>query len=274
MTSWQYLSEELDAWAAAGRRATLWWRDDDAVEPGPELARLLTLAEARDLPLGLAVIPARASVALAEWLVSNHARATLLQHGYAHQNHARDGEKKAELGAQRPVQVVLEELARGWARMTALFGDSWAPILVPPWNRIAECLVPELAGLGFRGLSTLGPRAAAEPAQGLVQVNTHLDIMHWPPPRGFLGEAGSLEILVAQLRARRLGEADAAEPTGLLTHHAAHDEPTWAFLEALLDRLAGHPAARFIEAAEAFARVADPPAQVAACQGVACQGVA
>ncbi len=274
MTSWRHLGEELDAWAAAGRGATLWWRDDDAVEPGPELARLLALAEARDLPLALAVIPARASEALAEWLKAQPARATLLQHGYAHQNHAREGEKKAELGAQRPVHVVLEELARGWGRMTALFGETWAPILVPPHNRIAEAVVQGLAELGFQGLSTQGPRAAVLAAPGLVQVNTHLDIMHWPDPRGFLGEAESLGILVAQLRARRLGAADAAEPTGLLTHHPAHDEPAWGFLEALLDRLAGHPAARFVEAGEAFSRVADPPAQEAACQEAACQGVA
>jgi hypothetical protein len=269
MTSWKHLSEELDAWATAGRSATLWWRDDDAVEPSPELARLLALAAARDLPLALAVIPARASEALAEWLAAHPARPALLQHGYAHQNHARKEEKKAELGAQRPANVVLEELARGWGRMTALFGETWTPVLVPPWNRIAERLVAELAGVGFRGLSTQGPRAAEEPAPDLVQVNTHLDIMHWPPPRGFLGEAESLEILVAQLRARRLGAADAAEPTGLLTHHPAHDAAAWAFLEKLLDRLAGHPAVRFIEAGEAFAKVADQPAQGAACQGAA-----
>ncbi len=267
MTSWRHLSEELDAWAAAGRGATLWWRDDDAVEPSPELARLLALARARDLPLALAVIPARASEALAQWLEAHPARAALLQHGYAHLNHAREDEKKAELGAQRPADVVLEELARGWGRMTALFGETWAPILVPPHNRIAEAVVQGLAELGFQGLSTHGPRAAAEPAPGLVQVNTHLDIMFWPDPRGFLGEPESLDILVAHLRARRLGAADAAEPTGLLTHHPAHDEPAWAFLEALLDRLAEHPAARFVEAGEAFARVVDLPAQGAACQG-------
>ncbi len=269
MTNWRNLSEELDAWATAGRSATLWWRDDDAVEPSPELARLLALARARDLPLALAVIPARASEALAAWLKVHPARAALLQHGYAHRSHAADSEKKAELGAQRPANAVLEELARGWGRMTALFGDSWTPILVPPWNRIAERLVPELAGLGFQGLSTQGPRAAVLAAPGLVQVNTHLDIMHWPDPRGFLGEAEALEILIAQLRARRLGAADATEPTGLLTHHPAHDAAAWAFLEALLDRLTGHPAARFVEVGEAFARVADPPAQEVACQGAA-----
>ena len=158
MTTWRHLDEELDTWAAAGRRATLWWRDDDAVEPSPELARLMALAAARDLPLALAVIPARASEALAKWLKANPARATLLQHGYAHQSHARAGEKKTELGAQRPAKVVLEELARGWARMTALFGAEWAPILVPPYNRIAEDVVQGLTGLGFQGLSTHSAR--------------------------------------------------------------------------------------------------------------------
>ena len=111
MTTWRHLNEELDAWATAGRSATLWWRDDDAVEPSPELARLMAIAQARDLPLALAVIPARASEALAEWLKSSEARVTLLQHGYAHQSHAPEGEKKVELGPQRPATVVLEELA-------------------------------------------------------------------------------------------------------------------------------------------------------------------
>jgi hypothetical protein len=264
MTSWRFLDEELDAWAAAGRCATLWWRDDDAVAPVPELDRLLTLAHARDLPVALAVIPARASQALADWLAAGSARTTLLQHGYAHQNHARIGEKKAELGADRRADMVIEELARGWERMTALFGAAWAPVLVPPHNRIAEGVVQGLAGLGFRGLSTHGPRAANLAAPGLVQVNTHLDIMHWPDPRGFLGEAESLDLLIAQLRARRLGEVDAEEPTGLLTHHPAHDEPAWAFLEALLDRLADHAAARIVGAGEAFAPVAGSPTEKSA----------
>ena len=34
---WGDLARELDAWAADGRRATLWWRDDDAAHAGPEL---------------------------------------------------------------------------------------------------------------------------------------------------------------------------------------------------------------------------------------------
>ncbi len=266
--TWRILSEELDAWAAAGRAATLWWRDDDAVEPSAELERLLGLAAARDVPIALAAIPARASEALARGIETAGARVTLLQHGYAHRNHAPAAEKKAELGAHRPANAVLEELARGQARMTALFGSGrfgsglsgsgpfglgWAPVLVPPWNRIAEGLVPEVARLGFRGLSTYGARAAAEPVPGLVQANSHVDIMRWDPPRGFLGAADALDLLAGHLRARRLGEADAAEPSGLLSHHGVHDEACWAFLDELLGRLAEHPAARFVAAGEAFA---------------------
>jgi hypothetical protein len=195
----------------------------------------------------------RASQALARSIETADARVTPLQHGYAHRNHAAVTEKKAELGAQRPSATVLEELARGQARMTALFGSGWTPVLVPPWNRIAEGLLPEIGALGFRGLSTYGARATAEPVPGLVQINTHVDIMRWSDPRGFLGEAEALDLLVGQLHARRLGEADADEPTGLLSHHPAHDESCWVFLERLLDRLAHHPAARFVTVDEAFA---------------------
>jgi hypothetical protein len=266
--TWRILTEELDAWAAAGRAATLWWRDDDAVAPSAELERLLGLAAARDVPIALAAIPARASEALARGIETAGARVTLLQHGYAHRNHAPAAEKKAELGAHRPANAVLEELARGQARMSALFGSAlfgsgpfglgWAPVLVPPWNRIAEGLVPEVGRLGFRGLSTYGARAAAEPAPGLVQINSHVDIMRWDAPRGFLGAAEALDLLAGHLRARRLGEADEAEPSGLLSHHGAHDEACWAFLDELLGRLAEHPAARFVAAGEAFA--AEPSA--------------
>ena len=92
--TWRILSEELDAWAAAGRAATLWWRDDDAVEPSAALERLLGLAAARDVPIALAAIPARASEALARGIETAGARVTLLQHGYAHRNHAPATKKK------------------------------------------------------------------------------------------------------------------------------------------------------------------------------------
>ena len=65
MTGWDSLQAELDLWRARNRQATIWWRDDDAVRPGPALDRLLDLASRHDAPLALAVIPAAAETALA-----------------------------------------------------------------------------------------------------------------------------------------------------------------------------------------------------------------
>lgn len=255
MTGWDDLRAELDAWTADGREATIWWRDDDVVEPTAALDRLLALAAADDIPLTLAVVPARAGPALAARLAANgrpDPRRTLVQHGFAHGNHAPSGEKKVELGAHRPAAAVLEALVRGGARMSALFGASWQPVLVPPWNRIAPEIVAQLGRLGFTGLSTYGPRRAVHAAPGVLQVNGHVDIMRWAAPRGFLGTSEALALLIDHLRARRTGTADAAEPTGLLTHHLAHDEACWDFLARLAAALAAHAAVRFLAGAEVF----------------------
>ncbi len=271
---WQILERELEAWSASGRRATLWWRDDDAVAPTPALDRLLGLALRSGLPVALAVIPARLSARLPDRLSRAAGLVTVLQHGYAHRNHAPAGEKKQELGGHRPAASVLEEMSRGAAMMDAAFGRCReagaepvrAPVLVPPWNRIAARYLPALPGLGFRGVSCHGPRAAAQPAPGLIQTNSHVDIMRWEAPRGFLGQSEALGQLAEHLRRRRTGEADAEEPTGILTHHLAHDDDAWAFLERLTADLAARAEVEFLTAAEAFrwpARDAAAPAAAA-----------
>ena len=245
MCDWSDLGAELDAWRLRGRRAAFWWRDDDAVEATPALERLLGLAARHGVPVMLAVIPARAAPSLARRLAESGPGAVPVQHGFAHRNHAPDGERKWELGAHRPPAEVLEELARGRACMDALFGADWLPALVPPWNRIAPEVAAALDSLGYCGLSAMAPRRAAWAAPGVRQVNTHLDIMRWAAPRGFLGTATALEGLIAHLKARRGGAADAAEPSGILSHHLAHDEAAWDFLERLLETLRGHAAAAF-----------------------------
>src|SRR5690348_9103787 len=63
---WSDLADELDCWQAAGRTATLWWRDDDAVAPGARLERMLSIAGG--VPVALAVIPGPAEPRLAAWL--------------------------------------------------------------------------------------------------------------------------------------------------------------------------------------------------------------
>jgi hypothetical protein len=157
----------------------------------------------------------------------------VLQHGYAHANHAPLSDKKVELGPHRPAMLVLGELGTGWLALERLFGTRALPVLVPPWNRIAPVLVPTLPEIGFTGLSTFGSRSRAEPVKGLRQVNTHLDLIDWKTSRGFIGQEAALAILV-----RALGEARSrsGEPVGVLSHHLAMDEGGWDFLRSLLGR--------------------------------------
>lgn len=260
MTDWPDLTQELDAWAAAGSVATLWWRDDDAVEPTPALEHLLDLSARHAVPLTLAVIPGRASLALAARIAATGDTIVPVQHGFAHRNHALPPARKAELGADRPATVVCEELARGQTRMAALFGTRAKPFLVPPWNRIDSGLIPALAGLGYRALSTYDARAATLAAPGLAQVNSHLDIMRWSAPRGFAGDGVALKRLLHHLRGRRSGAMDASEPIGLLTHHAAHDAEAWLFLDRLLPALRAHPAVCFVSIVEAVDAAFSSPA--------------
>jgi hypothetical protein len=55
------------------------------------------------------------------------------------------------------------------------------------------------------------------------------------------------------LQARRLGQVDAQEPTGILTHHLVQNEATDAFLHRLVAITKEQPATRWLDAAEVFA---------------------
>lgn len=248
--AWAALDGELDQWAAAGRTATLWWRDDDAGEWHPGLDRLLALADRHGIPLALAVIPAAAGSVLADGAAATNVH--VLQHGYAHRNHAGSGKKKCELTLTRPAGVVLAELAEGRTRLADLFGARFLPVVVPPWNRIDAGLIARLPAAGFRGLSTYAPRSAAEAGPGLKQANCHVDPIDWRGTGGFAGAAPTLESAVRHLAARRRREVDATEPTGILSHHRRHEPEAWAFLAALAARTAAHPAVRWLGAAAVF----------------------
>ncbi len=251
MADWTLLTDELDRWADSGRPATLWWRDDDAARAAPALDRLLATRASAEVPLALAVIP----VALEEdaaHRIDDAAHTAVLQHGYAHRNHAAPDERKAELGAARRAGDALDELAEGRRRLGAVFRKRVLPVLVPPWNRVAGAIVGRLAGAGFTGLSAYGQRASARPAPGLDQVNTHVDITDWRGSRGFIGAEAALALAIAHLRARRTGEADGDEPTGLLTHHLVHDDAAWRFVAEFMATTKAHPAARWLSPADLF----------------------
>ena len=248
--NWSDLRRELDTWHGEGRVASLWWRDDDAAAPAPALDRLSGIACEHEVTVGLAVVPAFAHPSLAPWIEA--ARVEVLQHGWAHRNHAPDGEKKSELGRHRAAGGVMAELRQGRGNLDRLARAWTRPVLVPPWNRIDPALIPALPDAGFHGLSAFGPRRAAMPAPGLKQTNCHVDVVDWRGGRGFVGEDRALAAMAGHLAARRTRAVDAAEPTGLLTHHQVHEESTWTFVARLVERTRNHPAARWLPPGEAI----------------------
>lgn len=221
---WQGFEEDLARARDAGRPARFWWRDDDAAGPTAEIGRLLELSRTAQVPLALAVVPEAAQPALFRML---HAQVAVLQHGADHKNRAGPGEKKTEFPAAEREDEALGRISAARKRLESLAGTWLMPVFAPPWNRLRGTLAARLPELGLRGLSTYGPASA--PIAGLVQVNTHVDIVAWHAGRGFVGEEQALA------SARRQIAAQTGEPTGWLTHHAVHDTACWVFLERLFD---------------------------------------
>lgn len=244
IANWEPLDRELDRWRSAGLTLPIWWRDDDAIAPGSQLDRLEALAHTHDISVHLAVIPDGATQALAA-KVQGSSQLIPMVHGWAHLNHTEQGAKKAEFGDNRPVSDMRTEAAEGLARLSELFAGQLAPVFVPPWNRIAPEMVGELAGLGYRALSTFTPRTKPLAAQGLVQINTHLDPIAWKAGRGLVQSEILIIQIARQLADRLEGRADNDEPYGILTHHLVHDEDIWGFTDALLSRLIAGPTRRW-----------------------------
>ena len=231
--SWDEFQDEL----ARRRPVRFWWRDDDAGAVSPELNQLLALSQENNIPLALAVVPERAEPALFERL---HEGVTVLQHGTDHRNRAAPGEKKTEYPAAEPIEGALARIVDGLGRLRTFAGGNLFPVLAPPWNRVRSDLLNKLPAIGILGVSGYGARESAEPAPGLRQVNTHVDLVAWRTGRGFIGEAEALSLALRNLSME--------EPIGWLTHHAVHDVAAWKFLE----RLFTLRDVRWLSAREAF----------------------
>ena len=224
---WATLAEELDCWLDANRQATFWWRDDDVTQPSQALDRLLDVADGT--PLALAAIPRAAGPKLAERL-AGASNITVMQHGYAHSNHAPPRERKAEYGKHRPLLEMANEIARGAERLRDVFSEMATTTFVPPWNRISDELVALLPDAGVSALSSIGP---CHSDHALPQINVHVDIIDWRGQRDFRGRA-AIECVIDNLSQRRSGDLDATAATGLLTHHLDHDAACWSFVADLL----------------------------------------
>ncbi len=265
------LDVELSAWAAVGRTATFWWRDDDATTAHAGLTQLLELSVKYSAPLALAVVPRLADASLVR-AIDQADNVTPIVHGYAHVNHAPPGEKQAEFGAHRDHAIMCSELAEGLSILHDMFGAKFFPVLAPPWNRLDHDLVAQLPVPGYHGLSMFRPSPDRRPAPGLVQTNCHIDSIDWHALRGQRAEYAVLEELTTLLRIRRQypdispdvlalgkplpGGFDPHEPIGILTHHLAQEDDAWEFLTQLFRAIAPHcqpgGGARWLSCAEAF----------------------
>lgn len=240
------LSQELDAWKSAGLTATLWWRDDDATQPCVELDRLIALSDKHGVPCGLAAVPQGAGEPLRK-AVSGSGHLWVLQHGYAHINHAPSGSGAWELGLHRPKSAVLEDLRNGMLKLTQLFKERFVPVIVPPWNKIDPELLFYLPVIGYRGLSSSYKKERPEPPSDLRVVDAHCDVLHWEKKVArFAGADGCVTDLVEHLKDKRTGQADATEPTGVLTHHLEMDTEAWAFMEEVFALTTAHPAVKWM----------------------------
>ena len=235
MSAWQALDDEIGRWRDGGRVVEFWWRDDDAAEADAPLDRLLKLADRSGAPLAIAAIPARLSGDAATMIKACPA-AHVLQHGYAHVNHAGADRPKSEFPGTRLADERRGDMSAGRSRLAALLAERFLPVFVPPWNRMAEDGLALLSGSGFVGLSRNKPRKSPALADGVRQVNVHVDIVDWQDGRRFVGEDRALNSVRAHLEARRSGAVDPAEPTGILGHHRVQDEAAWTFLARFLSR--------------------------------------
>lgn len=215
------------ALAEAGPDLRLWWRDDDAGRPHPRLERLLALAARHEAPLALAVVPAWLEPEVAA-SIARCPQASVLQHGIAHRNWARAGERKIELGGGAERGQLHADLRAGRELLARAFGDAFLPMLVPPWNRIAPDLLAELPGLGYSACSTFASRRPPPMVAGLAQRDTHLDLIAWREGSRPLSFAETAAGLAALVRQRPAG------PIGILTHHLVMDDGAFLTLDRLL----------------------------------------
>jgi len=218
------LLHELRNWRRIGCTPRIWWRDDDARAPSAELARLLTAANG--LPLALAIIPDGDLPALSDFLKC-FSNVTVGQHGVNHvDRHGAEG-SASEYPPNATVETIREELHSARDRM---LGAGLVPTFyTPPWNLFEDRTLEALPAVGYSVVS-----AGADPPEDSVTfISAQVDIMRWKGGARFRGSGRVLEALRRQLRSRRLADC-CQSPIGLLTHHLAHDERAWRFLDWFL----------------------------------------
>ncbi len=230
MSSWQALTDELDAWREAGRCAELWLRDDDAGRAEDPLVRLVELCGEYQIPANFAAIPTHSAPETAD-LFSSLDDVFVLVHGYAHVDHAGAGERKTEFSTNRATDDMENEWSEGLRLIEDIFGPKALRVFVPPWNRMACGLKAPLAAAGFTGYSGLGARTS-KIEHTLAVANVHVDVID-SRRHAFRGSERTLAGIVEHLQAKRADRADPSEATGIMTHHLVLDDESWLFVRKL-----------------------------------------
>lgn len=199
-------------------KPTFWIRDDDLTAPNAKMDRFLNICASFEIPVSLAVIPARMSRDLVIY-AQNYPTLSILQHGIAHENKTIAPSKKSEFTYFNDAQFQL--LLNKKKNMEDLFGKSFKPIFVPPWNRINISWEKHILQ-HYDFISAFGIHHHAS------YLNTHLDCINWKT-RSFKTEHElyvELEILLQK-----------TSHIGILTHHLMHEDTDWQKLKNLLNRL-------------------------------------
>lgn len=251
MAEFEMMRRELQACTDAGRSVSFWLRDDDFVGPSERFRAMAETLRRLGVRCVLSAIPARLT---ADELNEVDDGAFLVcQHGFAHENHA-EVIAKHEFGATRPLEAALREIGEGRDIMVRRFGGRFAPLFVPPWNRIGNEIAGRLPSLGFVALSTYLDETPA-PVDGLTVVDSDFDILDWP--REGQGVAamlppGELDARIAQCLARKIVATSRPLTFGLLTHHRAMTEAAWAGLGSLVELSRDHGCVVWPDPAELF----------------------
>ena len=239
-TPWQTeLRGSLELIQAEGKEVQIFFRDDDIDEDEESLIRLLDLFLAHGVPLNLAIIPDLLSDATVKRL---HTRELwipeslgLIQHGWRHINHEREG-RKCEFGISRSLADKFTDIARGKTRLEEAFGPRFYPAFTPPWNRCTQDTFGVLDELGFVVLSKDQGKEAVHGHQ-FQEISTTLDLYRWKGGASLTPPDVTSSTLINQL-----WELDRV---GILLHHKVMDNTALTFLDQLLGELRHCPHVRF-----------------------------
>jgi hypothetical protein len=247
------LRDALKRRRTEGLRVRFWLRDDDLVQITPRIDAMLAVLERFSVRTLLAIIPAVMADGLPAKL-PDHSRYVICQHGLRHTNHEPLSAPKAEFGPSRSTGEALADIKEGHRLMSTAFGEAFAPIFVPPWNRLTPDLRASLPKLGFRGFSAYGSDQDGSSTVGLTVVNADIDVLRWGTEQdaGATAPRADLFQRVTELLSYRR-RADEPQRIGLLTHHLAMDSAAWDAVAILMSEISESGGAEWADPAELFA---------------------